>query len=56
MIDLLGYLEESFDGTAEGMIDDDLGMRLAITYFNDRPITELRSYCTMGLDLETAAM
>ena len=50
-MDLLGYLEESFDGTAEAMIDDDLALRLAITYFDDRPIWGLRSYCTLGLSV-----
>ena len=44
---LLGYLDESFDGTAEAMIDDDLVLRLAITYFGDRPIEGLRSYSTL---------
>ncbi len=50
-MDLLGYLEESFDGTAEALIDDDLALSLAITYFDDRPIDELRSYCTVGLSV-----
>ena len=51
MIDLLGYLESSFDGKAEAMIDDDLALRVAITYFDDRPIDGLRSYCTLGLSV-----
>jgi len=50
-MDLLGYLEESFDGTAEAMMDDELSLKLAITYFDDRPIDDLRSYCTVGLSV-----
>jgi hypothetical protein len=52
-MDLLGYLEKSFDGKAEAMIDDDLALRLAVTYFDDRPIWDLRSYCTLGLSVAT---
>jgi hypothetical protein len=33
------------------MIDDELALRLAIAYFDDRPIDGLRSYCTLGLSV-----
>jgi hypothetical protein len=51
MLDLWGVLVESFGREPEAMIDDDSDVRVAVTYYDDRPIEGLRSYCTLGLSV-----